>query len=294
MRCSGRAAPQLRCAMGGSPRPAASPVAAREVPDPLRRERPSCQAPPPEFASRRWKGRCRGSRRAARGPRRSSYPTLIRLDPQSGCPIRFGDGNQHNSKYQIMDTIPGAITVNNADGIQFHGNVVKHIGNRERGHLAHQRRRQLERRRQRGPRHRRERHHGGAPAARLPGRRRRARSTPRASRASAPTTPSPATSSTTPAPRLDVLSARRLIAASTSSIQARTLAASAGNARERSSRRFSRPARSSKSNPGSGVARTSPGAGSTGAHRRPRRGRRCSSHPPSRPPCRRSARPRPS
>ena len=43
--------------------------------------------------------------------------------------IAFGDGNQHNSKYQIMDTIPGAITVNNADGIQLHGNVVKHIGN---------------------------------------------------------------------------------------------------------------------------------------------------------------------
>ncbi|HYD43532.1 MAG TPA: ricin-type beta-trefoil lectin domain protein [Anaeromyxobacter sp.] len=43
--------------------------------------------------------------------------------------IAFGDGNQHNSKYQIMDTLPGAITVNGADGIQLLGNVVKHIGN---------------------------------------------------------------------------------------------------------------------------------------------------------------------
>jgi hypothetical protein len=43
--------------------------------------------------------------------------------------VAFGDGNPHNTKYQIMDTLPGAITVNNADSIQFLGNVVKHSGN---------------------------------------------------------------------------------------------------------------------------------------------------------------------
>ena len=42
--------------------------------------------------------------------------------------IAFGDGNWHNSKYQITDTLPGMINVNNADGIQFTSNVVKHSG----------------------------------------------------------------------------------------------------------------------------------------------------------------------
>jgi hypothetical protein len=43
--------------------------------------------------------------------------------------VAFGDGNWHNSKYEIVDTLPGAITVNNADGIQLLGNTVKHSGN---------------------------------------------------------------------------------------------------------------------------------------------------------------------
>jgi hypothetical protein len=43
--------------------------------------------------------------------------------------IAFGDGNWHNSKYQITDTLPGMINVNNADSIHFVGNVVKHSGN---------------------------------------------------------------------------------------------------------------------------------------------------------------------
>lgn len=43
--------------------------------------------------------------------------------------IAYGDGNWHNSKYQITDVLPGMITVNNADSIHFVGNVVKHSGN---------------------------------------------------------------------------------------------------------------------------------------------------------------------
>ncbi len=41
----------------------------------------------------------------------------------------FGDGNWHNSKYQIIDTLPAMIHVTSADSIQFVGNVVKHSGN---------------------------------------------------------------------------------------------------------------------------------------------------------------------
>ncbi|HEY5961207.1 MAG TPA: hypothetical protein VIV60_31840, partial [Polyangiaceae bacterium] len=42
--------------------------------------------------------------------------------------IAYGDGNWHNGKYQITDTLPGMITVNNADSINFVSNVVKHSG----------------------------------------------------------------------------------------------------------------------------------------------------------------------
>ena len=43
--------------------------------------------------------------------------------------IAYGDGNWHNSKYEITDTLPGVINVNSADSINFVGNVVKHSGN---------------------------------------------------------------------------------------------------------------------------------------------------------------------
>ncbi len=43
--------------------------------------------------------------------------------------IAFSDGNWHNSKYEITDTLPGMITVNSADSIQFIGSIVKHSGN---------------------------------------------------------------------------------------------------------------------------------------------------------------------
>jgi len=43
--------------------------------------------------------------------------------------IAYGDGNWHNSKYRITDTLPGMINVNSADSINFVGNVVKHSGN---------------------------------------------------------------------------------------------------------------------------------------------------------------------
>jgi hypothetical protein len=42
--------------------------------------------------------------------------------------IAYGDGNWHNSKYEITDTLPGMITVNSADSISFVGNTVKHSG----------------------------------------------------------------------------------------------------------------------------------------------------------------------
>jgi hypothetical protein len=43
--------------------------------------------------------------------------------------IAYGNGDWHASKYEIIDTLPGMITVNNADSIDFVGNVVKHSGN---------------------------------------------------------------------------------------------------------------------------------------------------------------------
>lgn len=42
--------------------------------------------------------------------------------------IAYGDGNWHNSQYEITDTLPGMITVNSADSINFISNVVKHSG----------------------------------------------------------------------------------------------------------------------------------------------------------------------
>ena len=43
--------------------------------------------------------------------------------------IAFGDGNWHNSQYQIIDVLPAMITVNNGDSIDFVGNIIKHSGN---------------------------------------------------------------------------------------------------------------------------------------------------------------------
>ena len=42
--------------------------------------------------------------------------------------IAYGDGNWHNSRYEITDTLPGTIHVTSADSINFVGNVVKHSG----------------------------------------------------------------------------------------------------------------------------------------------------------------------
>jgi hypothetical protein len=42
--------------------------------------------------------------------------------------IAYGDGNWHNSKYEITDTLPGIVTVNSADAIVFAGNTIKHSG----------------------------------------------------------------------------------------------------------------------------------------------------------------------
>jgi len=43
--------------------------------------------------------------------------------------VAYGDGNWHNSKYEITDTLPGMINVSSAESIDFIGNVVKHSGN---------------------------------------------------------------------------------------------------------------------------------------------------------------------
>ncbi len=42
--------------------------------------------------------------------------------------IAYGDGNWHNSRYEITDTLPSMIHVTSADSISFVGNVVKHSG----------------------------------------------------------------------------------------------------------------------------------------------------------------------
>lgn len=42
--------------------------------------------------------------------------------------VAYGDGNYHNSAYEITDTLPGMINVNSAKSINFVGNVVKHSG----------------------------------------------------------------------------------------------------------------------------------------------------------------------
>ena len=41
----------------------------------------------------------------------------------------IGSQNWHETKYEIIDTLPGMITVNNSDSINFIGNTVKHSGN---------------------------------------------------------------------------------------------------------------------------------------------------------------------
>lgn len=42
--------------------------------------------------------------------------------------VAYGDGNWHNSKYEILDTLPAIINLKNADGIDLIGNVIKHAG----------------------------------------------------------------------------------------------------------------------------------------------------------------------
>lgn len=42
--------------------------------------------------------------------------------------IAYGSGDWHSSKYQIIDTLPGMINVNNAESISFFGNTIKHGG----------------------------------------------------------------------------------------------------------------------------------------------------------------------
>ncbi len=42
--------------------------------------------------------------------------------------IAFGDGNWHNSQYEIIDTLPSMIEVRSADSITFVRNVIKHSG----------------------------------------------------------------------------------------------------------------------------------------------------------------------
>lgn len=40
----------------------------------------------------------------------------------------FADSNWHNEKYEMADTLPGAVEVSNADSVNFTGNVIKHTG----------------------------------------------------------------------------------------------------------------------------------------------------------------------
>ncbi len=42
--------------------------------------------------------------------------------------VAYGTGDWHASKYEIIDTFPGMINVNSADGIDITGNVIKHGG----------------------------------------------------------------------------------------------------------------------------------------------------------------------
>jgi len=42
--------------------------------------------------------------------------------------VAYGDGNWHNSKYEINDTLPGIINVNSADAITIADSVIKHGG----------------------------------------------------------------------------------------------------------------------------------------------------------------------
>ena len=85
--------------------------------------------------------------------------------------IAYGDGNWHNSRYEITDTLPGMINVTSADSINFVGNVVKHSGSEGISMINDVD--QLERRRKLHHRHRRQRHHRRtSPARRHRGRRR--------------------------------------------------------------------------------------------------------------------------
>ncbi|MEG3768500.1 CBM35 domain-containing protein [Alteromonas sp. 14N.309.X.WAT.G.H12] len=43
--------------------------------------------------------------------------------------MAYSDGNWHNDKYTAYDVMPGAINVNNAEGISIQNGTVKHIGN---------------------------------------------------------------------------------------------------------------------------------------------------------------------
>lgn len=42
--------------------------------------------------------------------------------------IAFYNDNWHNTKYELVDTLPGMINLNNCDSIDFIGNIVKHSG----------------------------------------------------------------------------------------------------------------------------------------------------------------------
>ena len=42
--------------------------------------------------------------------------------------VAYGDGNWHNSKYEITDTLPGMIMMSSADSISLIGNTIKHSG----------------------------------------------------------------------------------------------------------------------------------------------------------------------
>jgi hypothetical protein len=42
--------------------------------------------------------------------------------------VAYGNGDWHASKYEILDTLPGVITVNSAQSIEIAGNVIKHSG----------------------------------------------------------------------------------------------------------------------------------------------------------------------
>ena len=112
--------------------------------------------------------------------------------------IAYGDGNWHNSKYEITDTLPGMITREQRRRDQLRRQHDQ--AQRQRRDLDDQRRRQLDGRRQLHHRHRGQRHHRRASPARLSRRHGRPREVRRrAWKGSARTIRSPTTSSTTSA-----------------------------------------------------------------------------------------------